>query len=113
MADYESRKSRVFEESTLTSPNKTPEQISGNAIPIQNGGGNTIEGNYIGTDVSGNTAAVNVSQVVFIVGSNGNKAGGTTTAARNIIFGNGQNAVHMALGASGNTEADRRRELSR
>jgi Calx-beta domain-containing protein len=78
-------------------------KFRGHAIRLETGGGNIIQGNYIGTDVSGNTAAGNTSNGIFIVGSTANTVGGTTTAARNVISGNFQNGVHLALGASGNT----------
>jgi hypothetical protein len=77
-------------------------RFRGHAIKIETGGGNVIEGNYIGTDTSGNTAAANFSNGIFILTSSGNRIGGVTTAARNVISGNFQNGVHMALGASGN-----------
>jgi Calx-beta domain len=77
-------------------------KFRGNAIRVENGGGNVIEGNYIGTDVSGNTIAGNSSNGIFILGSTGNRVGGITTAARNVISGNFQDGVHMASGASGN-----------
>lgn len=78
-------------------------RFRGHAIKIESGGGNIIEGNYIGTDASGNAPAANYQNGVFIVGSTNNRIGGTTAAARNVISGNFGNAVHMALGASGNS----------
>lgn len=74
----------------------------GHAIFIDTGGGNVIEGNYIGTDATGAVAAANVQNGVFILSSNNNRIGGLTTAARNVISGNFGNGVHMALGASNN-----------
>lgn len=49
--------------------------------------GNRIEGNFIGTDVTGEVATGNDDFGVFING-NGNIVGGTTTAARNLLSGN-------------------------
>jgi Calx-beta domain-containing protein len=72
------------------------------ALRIQSGGGSVIEGNYIGTDISGNLAAGNNQHGVFIVGSTSNRIGGTTPAARNLISGNFGNGINMGLGASGN-----------
>ncbi len=77
-------------------------RFRGHAIVLENGGGNVIEGNYIGTDVTGTVAAGNFSNGVFILSSSNNRVGGLTTAARNVIAGNFGNGVHMALGASNN-----------
>src|SRR5207253_6002286 len=66
--------------------------ISGNArgIEIVNGSatGNVVQGNLIGTDVTGTLSEGNGDGVV-IQDSPGNTVGGTTVAARNIISGNG------------------------
>ncbi|MEG4627133.1 SdrD B-like domain-containing protein [Microcoleus sp. w1-18aA5] len=51
--------------------------------------GNTLTGNFIGTNVSGNAALPNTGVGVVIQGgANNNIVGGTTPAARNIISGN-------------------------
>ena len=47
---------------------------------------NTIQGNYIGTDVTGTVALVNTEGIDL--GGSGTVVGGTTAAARNIISGN-------------------------
>jgi CSLREA domain-containing protein len=52
-------------------------------------GGNTVQGNYIGLDTSGTTAAGNTNDGIRI-SSDGNTIGGATAAARNVIAGNGQ-----------------------
>ena len=62
--------------------------------------GNFIEGNYIGTDISGNIPFPNMAGV-FISSSN-NMVGGTTAAARNLLSGN-TDGVNMNQNASGNT----------
>lgn len=72
--------------------------ISGNTGPgISLGGtlsGNLVQGNFIGTDVTGTVAVANVSDGVLInFGSANNTIGGTTPAARNVISGNGGNGV--------------------
>lgn len=59
----------------------------GGGVYIRTGGNNLIEGNYIGTDVTG-TLPLGNSSGVWIGGSGGNRVGGTTLAARNIIADN-------------------------
>jgi hypothetical protein len=72
--------------------------ISGNKGPgISIGGtlsGHLVQGNFIGTDVTGSVAVGNVSDGVIInFGSANNTIGGTTPGARNVISGNGRNGV--------------------
>ena len=64
--------------------------ISGNVGPgisIQGGTGNVVQGNLIGTDVTGTMALGNTGPGITTNGSN-NLFGGTTVDARNIISGN-------------------------
>jgi hypothetical protein len=56
-------------------------------IEISGDGGNVVEGNRIGTDVTGLQSRNNIEGVV-ILGSPQNRIGGTTTAAGNLISGN-------------------------
>jgi hypothetical protein len=68
--------------------------ISGNKGPgISIGGtlsGHLVQGNFIGTDVTGSVAVGNVSDgVIILFGSANNTIGGTTPGARNVISGNG------------------------
>src|SRR5262249_36753200 len=58
----------------------------------QVGAGNLLQGNLIGTDVSGTKAVPNGDDAVITSGGN-NIIGGTTPAARNIISGNRGRAV--------------------
>ncbi len=74
-----------------------------NAIVIENGGGNVVEGNYLGTQPNGNVAAANFGSGVVIQNSSNNRIGGITAAARNVISGNLINGVSLAPGASNNT----------
>jgi hypothetical protein len=64
--------------------------ISGNAtgIVILSGTGNVVEGNFIGTDVTGGNAITQTGTAID-VRSNNNVIGGTSVAARNIIAGSG------------------------
>ncbi len=72
--------------------------ISGSGFGVYIGGmgasDNRVEGDYIGTDLTGNVAIGNVSGGVFLIGgASDNTIGGTTPAARNVISGNVGNGV--------------------
>src|SRR5207244_9028751 len=56
-------------------------------IRIEGLGTNTIEGNYLGTDVYGTNYAPNGVGGVYIYESAGNLIGGTNAGARNILSG--------------------------
>ncbi len=56
----------------------------GPAIRFQISGGNVVEGNFLGTDITG-TVALGNGIGVFIDGTSNNLIGGTTVAARNLI----------------------------
>src|SRR5262249_8963649 len=55
---------------------------------FETGGGNLVEGCYLGTDPTGKSALGNRTGVDVRSGSNGNTVGGTTPAARNLLSGN-------------------------
>ena len=63
------------------------------------GGGNVIQGNFIGTDVTGTIALGNSSGGVEL-DTAGNTIGGTTVAARNLISGNRARGIDLI--SSGN-----------
>jgi CSLREA domain-containing protein len=65
---------------------------------LETGGGNHIEGNFIGTDVTGTT--VLMSGEAALIGSSDNCIGGTAPAARNIISGHGDAAVEICCESS-------------
>ncbi len=65
--------------------------VSGNGymgIYLYNCEGNTIEGNFIGTDINGTVAIGNVSNAIWLRDGQNHTVGGTTTNSRNIISGN-------------------------
>ncbi|HET9530984.1 MAG TPA: BACON domain-containing carbohydrate-binding protein [Blastocatellia bacterium] len=69
-------------------------------IDLQTGGGNFIEGNFIGTDVTGTIGKPNSYGVFIQTASANNVIGGTTAAARNLISGNSNQGITLA--SSGN-----------
>jgi titin len=82
--------------------------ISGNAwgVRISDSGttGNTVIGNYIGTDGTGTIALGNNAGGVLITGgAQNNIIGGTTVGERNVISGNGTGVSISDPGTSGNT----------
>jgi len=65
--------------------------------------GNVVEGNFIGTDVSGTHLLGNAENGVFIEnGSAGNIIGGTMAGAGNVISGNGLTGVKLYDAGQGN-----------
>jgi titin len=75
--------------------------FSGSGIAIASRGGDTIAGNAIGTDATGTRALGNGQDGVAVLAP-GNIIGGTTSAARNLISGNGLDGVIVAGGSSSN-----------
>jgi len=56
---------------------------------------NRVQGNYIGTDVSGSKRLGNKNNGIVIASAPGNIVGGTNAAQRNIISGNLQSGVYL------------------
>jgi titin len=82
--------------------------ISGNFNSGINLGGNTIgtliEGNYIGTDLTGDNAVPNFGGGIYFYGSGTNFIGGAFPGAGNIISGNYSEGLSIGdPGANGNT----------
>lgn len=72
-------------------------------IELQVSGGNVIQGNYIGTDVTGTVALGNGDFDGLLLVTPNNTIGGTTSAARNVISGNkGQGIRIQGNEATGN-----------
>jgi probable HAF family extracellular repeat protein/parallel beta-helix repeat protein len=91
---------------TITGGNSTVKGLvingfDGNGIVVAANGGNTIQGDYIGTDATGTAVVPNHGSGILIDGNvSGNTLGGTTQAAGNIISGNGDGIEFR--GATGN-----------
>ena len=73
-----------------------------NGIQLEAGSsGDLVQGNFIGTDVTGSTNEGNF-QGILIAGATGNTIGGTAPAARNVVSGNGNQDIFLTNGASDN-----------
>jgi beta-lactamase superfamily II metal-dependent hydrolase len=75
--------------------------FGGDGIELSTSGGNTVQGNYIGTDLSGTADLGNSDNGVVIYGS-GNTIGGTTAGASNVISGNDFNGLLIFHSGAGN-----------
>ena len=76
-------------------------RFGGPGILIPSGNGNTIESNFLGTDVTGTLARGNDTGIV--VQTANNVIGGTTPGARNLISGNTFSGIQLLnAGATGN-----------
>ena len=73
---------------------------SGDGLSLS-GSSLTVQGNFIGTDVTGTKAVGNNAGVSF--GGNNNLIGGTTAAARNVISGNRNRGIGLGGNFSGNS----------
>jgi len=71
------------------------DSFSGNGILIDTNGSNVIQGNYVGTDVTGTLAKANSGNGVQIIDTPNNVIGGTTGSARNTISGNTGEGVRI------------------
>ena len=67
----------------------------GDGVKIEQGSGNIIQGNYIGTDVSGLLAMGNGEEGVDIERSDNNTVGGTAAGAENIIAASTRNGIRV------------------
>ena len=74
-------------------------RFNGVGILLVSGGGNSIVGNFIGTNAAGTADLGNAGEGVHIYLSGSNTIGGTTAATRNLISGNDRNGVAIS-GAS-------------
>ena len=65
------------------------------------GSGHFVEGNYLGLSANGTQAPGNGS-TALLVGCGGNRIGGTTAGARNVISGNGWSGVYLYNSSAAN-----------
>ncbi len=74
--------------------------ITNHAVYIENADMNVIQGNFIGTDVSGTVALPNSGSGVYLSVANGNSIGGVTEGAGNVIAFNADAGVRLASGTN-------------
>jgi parallel beta-helix repeat protein len=83
--------------------------ISGNLNSAINLGGtatvhNVVQGNFIGTDITGTASIANRSGGIYLYGAGSNLLGGSIPGAGNVISGNNQEGISVGdPGANGNT----------
>jgi hypothetical protein len=78
--------------------------ISGNEVGVfLEGPGNTVKGNYIGTDAAGTAAIPNGTGVLMLNGAQNNTVGGSSAAERNVISGNSDAGVEISDSSNGNS----------
>ena len=76
---------------------------SGSGVFLLNCAGNTVQGNLIGTPVSGTAALGNSNNGISLYNAPRNQVGGAATVARNVISGNGGSGVYLnGSGTTGN-----------
>ena len=75
---------------------------NGVGIQLENSTGHLIEGNFIGTDVTGLLARPNRLNGILMSNADVSTVGGTTPASRNIISGNGSDGLLVTGGSSQN-----------
>jgi hypothetical protein len=77
--------------------------FNGHGIRLATSGGDTVRGNLIGTNASGNAALANTGHGVFVDNTPNNTIGGAAAGDGNIISGNGGQGVRVdGPGATGN-----------
>ena len=77
--------------------------IGAAGILLTGSSGNLVEGNYIGTDVTGAAPLGNRGDGVYVnSGARGNTIGGTTAGAANVLSANGSDGVEISNSASTN-----------
>jgi CSLREA domain-containing protein len=74
-------------------------RFSLNGLEAQ-GGGDTIAGNFVGTNPAGSAAEPNQNDGIRISNSSNSTIGGTTPNARNVVSGNSVDGIHI-VGSTG------------
>lgn len=79
------------------------DNLSGAAVVIRgaDAAGNSVQGNFIGTDATGAVAQGNKGHGIVVFDAPNNSVGGTTAAARNLISGNGSSVNEAGVFIAG------------
>jgi photosystem II stability/assembly factor-like uncharacterized protein len=89
---------------TVTAARNIISGNDGNGITISNGAtSNRVQGNYIGTDVTGSISLGHQRNGVYIIESSNNIIGGSEPGAGNLISGNIDWGIYIGEGSSNNT----------
>jgi hypothetical protein len=72
--------------------------FKGYGVELTGKGNNLLQGDYIGTDVTGTSALGNGSYGVFVSSSKQNTIGGSTAGSGNVISGNGLGGISISSG---------------
>jgi titin len=73
-------------------------RFGADGVRIEGPGTNLIQANFIGTDTTGSLDRGNALEGIFVYTSWGNIIGGTNTADRNVICGNGDAGIYLSSG---------------
>jgi CSLREA domain-containing protein len=73
---------------------------NGNGVVLDNTGSSRVEGNYIGTDITGTVAIANGLDGIAAANSGSNTIGGTATGAGNLISGNTNRGISVSGGSN-------------
>src|SRR6266446_12437 len=72
-------------------------------VYVLNGSNNVVQGNLIGTTITGGASLGNLNNGVVLYNAPGNLIGGVTTSAQNIVSGNGTSGIYLfGSGATAN-----------
>jgi titin len=75
-------------------------RFTGHGIKLEQAGGNTIAGNFVGTNLAGTAALGNGLFGIWVEDSSNNTIGGTSVLARNVVSANEHVNVHITGGAT-------------
>lgn len=64
-------------------------------IYVLNASGNVVQGNFIGTTVTGTSRLGNINNGIALYNSSANLIGGTTPGARNVVSGNSGSGIYL------------------
>jgi len=93
---------------TILGSASAPQLVSGNGsygieVYLPQAAGNSIRGNFIGTDLIGSTAVSNGAAGIWVSGAPATTIGGTNAADRNVISGNGSSGIKIDVATATGT----------